>query len=227
MDTKFSAILAFVNDLNFYGHLFKPLRLYTLYLSKIQPENAKAIEQQVGIFREYCVRHRDDILNKANMDVIKFNDKIYIDLGAILIKADLTNTTLIWRHLECLSVLLDDETKCKEVLKNSTTPENEFIDNMMTKLDGVDVNTLMSNPNMIQSLISGTDHSNLDVNKLLGTVKGMITNMSNTASDPQTKESMSMLLNMTDMLGKMSSSDEFDPTQMMGQMTEMMSKLKS
>lgn len=131
--------------------------------------------------------------------------------------ADRDTTNTIWKYLLILSAYLSPSANVKKVLKETleTIPENEdseskFLEGIMKKLENkIDVkssdplelmNQVFSSgvlPDVIKELQEGMAKGDLDINKLMGEVSGM---MGNLTSGDSGFDPMSMI---TGMMGQM------------------------
>lgn len=195
----FKSINGFVKELdNLYGDEIRPLRLYSYLLSRTQLKNKKAVKKHVKVFRIFCDKNKREILEKSTGLVyskIIYSDKVYIDVQSIIDSADSETKNTIWQHLLCICAQLSPDSEAKNILKESfqsKTPENDFLKNIMGEVQSHITPGASSNPmqmignllqsntigNLISGMNDGVSSGKLDMKKLLGSVQGMITNLS-------------------------------------------------
>lgn len=207
----FKAISTFVTELsNIFGEKQRPLKLLSHLISKTTLNHFKVIERYATIFKDFCIVNRDAILTKDSKLIKKnrivYSERLYIDFTNIFKSADNDTKQVIWRHLLLISAHLDPESNAKQVIKSlvpSISPqqkfnesgdekEAEFVNNLMSKIEGVFGSTDASNVNpqeaimkvmqtglfsdIMSGLDSGLKDGSLDLQKLLGTVQGMVSN---------------------------------------------------
>lgn len=244
----FKAICSFVNDLSTeYGKRHKPLKLYSRLVSHTQITHDQAIRKHFVIFHDFCVANREILhLQDASKLVEKkllYSERVYIDMEHIFHIADAETTPIIWQHLLTISAIVDPAGKAKEFLrKNASNGKNEadFLADVISKVEKnvkPDANPMEAVSSIMQSGIftellsgmqGGLQNGKMDVNKLLGAVQGMVSNLSAQAGDdPEAKQAASMLGNVSSMIGNMANNrGNGAPPDMSGMMT-MMSTLMS
>jgi hypothetical protein len=126
--------------------------------------------------------------------------------------ADKENSPVIWQHLLTISALIDPDGKAKDVLlknKEDDKKEDDFLSDIISKVQqNVKPN---SNPmeafssilqsgvatDLISNMQGNLKSGKLDMKKLLGSVKGLITNLENQeGAEPEMKKAMGMLNNL-------------------------------
>lgn len=117
LDT-FRIIVDFVNELaDRFGSNSKPLLLYRRLVSRVTVGDATGIQRHLDAFQSFCVENRERILHRHGpLGVIKFSDRIFIDIDHCLRKADADDASTIWKYLLTISAILDPLGKAKDVL---------------------------------------------------------------------------------------------------------------
>ncbi len=177
----------------------------------------------------------------SNKAVIKYSEKVQINVRDIfnLIKDD-ENRQIAWKHLLYISALLDPAGKAKEMLK--TTPstsggnEAEFLTNLISKIEtGVNpeaspmetIGNIMSSgafTEIIGNMNSGLESGSLDLNKMMGIIQGMVTDMGKeTNGDPMADQTMGML---SGMIGNMNSGKPPNVAELMASLSTMQQPLR-
>lgn len=243
----FKAVCNFINDLESeYGKRHKPLKLYKRLINHTQIAHDNAIRKHLVVFHDFCIANRDALAvqdkTKLALKKLEYSERVYIDIDYVLHIADAETTPVIWRHLLTISALLDPTSKAKEILKKaaeegkSGVDETDFLTNIISKVEKSvkpDANPMEAVTSIMQSgilteMMSDLGSKKLDLSKLLGAVQGMVTTLSNQAGDdPEAKQAMGMLSNVTSMMGNMGNGGPPpDMSGMMQMMTSMMGNMK-
>jgi hypothetical protein len=214
MSNLFKSIKQFVSELNnIYGDDNRPLKLYSYLLDRTELKNRKAVKKHIKVFRIFCDKNKKEILDKSSTLVyskIIYSDKVYIDVQSILDSADADTKKAIWEHLLCICAKLSPNSEAKNILRESfksKTPENDFLKNIMGEVQsqispGASSNPMQMIGNLLQSntigkLVSGMNDGvssgKLDMKKLLGSVQGMISNLSEKLPDSNEMKKMKSL----------------------------------
>tara|TARA_B110000977_G_C10956281_1_gene446720 strand:- start:30 stop:866 length:837 start_codon:yes stop_codon:yes gene_type:complete len=196
----FKTITEFANDLlTIFAEEQHSLRLYCRLTEHTTFSHEKAILKHVEIFREFCVKNRDSILNKdyKNFKIgsVKYSDKVYIDFNKIfeLSIDDKETTNTIWDHIFIISAILDPESKTTDIVKSSNSNSNSnsnssenFLSDIISKVEeNIDensnpmdtINNIMSSgifTDLVNNMESKLNSGELDINSLLGSVKNMV-----------------------------------------------------
>lgn len=243
----FKAICNFVNDLeSAYGKRHKPLKLYKRLINHTQIAHDNAIRKHLTIFHDFCVANRDSLSgqdsSKLSQKKIEYSDRVLIDMELIFRISDSETLPIIWKHLLTISALIDPTGKAKEILKKSAEDgksghdETDFLTNIITKVEksvNPNANPMEAVSSIMQSgilteMMSDLGSKKLDLGKLLGAVQGMVSTLGNqVGDDPEAKQAMGMLNNVTSMMGNMGNNGAPpDMSGMMQMMTTMMSGMK-
>lgn len=243
----FKAICNFVNDLESeYGKRHKPLKLYKRLINHTQIAHDHAIRKHLTLFHDFCVTNRDSLAvqdtSKLVQKKIEYSDRVFIDMEFIFRVADAETSPIIWKHLLTISAILDPTGKAKEILKKAADDgkaghdETDFLTNIISKVEKnvkPDANPMEAVSSIMQSgifteMMSDLGSKKLDLGKLLGAVQGMVSTLSNQAGDdPEAKQAMGMLSNVTSMMGNMGNGGAPpDMSGMVQMMTTMMGGLK-
>ena len=217
----FKAICNFINDLeSVYGKKHKPLKLYKRLINHTQISHDQAIRKHIAIFYQFCSANQEALTTRDKTKLtstrLEYSERVFVDMGYILGVADSETTDVIWRHLLTISAILDPSGKAKEVLRKATAEgktgkeESDFLTNIISKVEKnvkPDSNPMEAISSMMQSgvfneMLSDLGSKKLDMSKLLGAVQGMVAGLGNQlGDDPEAKQALGMLTNMTGMLG--------------------------
>lgn len=235
MDTLkiFQCISLFVKELSdSYGKTHHPVALYNRLLEKTPVTNMLAIQKQVSIFYDFCKRNKESIMTKNKGQIqerIIFSKKIYIEIRDILNKSDAETEDIIWRHLLLISFHMFQTDDIKQIIKNisssssgesgETKSEENFISNFMTKIENQFKDKQFSDPmtattellqsglftEMVSTMNTEIQSGNLNIAKLLGSVQGMMGNISGEVNSSAQGSNMinNMMSNMMGMMGNM------------------------
>ncbi len=229
----FKAISDFINDLSEeYGKQLHSLALYSRLISKTTFNNKEPILKHINIFQRFCSINEKGILNnnisEFNSLLLKYTDKIYINLELIFKWSDNNVRTVILQHLQTIYALIDPSSKAKKILNESknknagkNTNEEDLINGLMNTIqNSVDPNevnspvdaiqNMMSNPsfmNTINNMTSSIDNGDIDPTKLMGLVQGMISQM---GSGEEIGEIGGMVNMVTGLMGGMGMSSNND-----------------
>lgn len=226
----FKSICNFVNDLGSeYGEKHKPLKLYQRLINKTQISHDQIIKKHIDVYYKFCLANRDTIYGKDSEKLVEnkiiYSKNVYIDMKYILSIADEENTVCIWKHLLTISAILDPTGKAKEILRQNVKDnkdsnfESNFLFDMINKVEKNikpgdnpmdSMSSIMSSNiigDLMQGVQGGVSSGKLDMGKLLGAVQGMVSSLNDQAGDdPESKQAMGMLNNMTSMIGNMQNS---------------------
>ena len=139
------AIKTFVHELNsVHGSDHKELRLYNHLLQKTEFHNKKSMKKHVKIFRNFCAKNRECIVEKSHEDmkfgVISYSNNVKIPIKQIIEKSDAETRSAVWEHLLCILALTNPSTDALNLIKKSlqqgspgsnTQNEQDFLGQMM------------------------------------------------------------------------------------------------
>jgi hypothetical protein len=204
MDTLkfFSKALNFVNELNkVYSDKYPNIRLYYKLMKKTPIGNSKAIERHCNLFVKYlndneeCIKNKS-LKNSTTVD-IKFDDKIFININECIQQAEKPTKEVIFKHLQLLLYITKPSDDLKAILTTTKTnskdelpkvEESKFIDNFINKIEkqfndkefndplSAAMNMMQSGlfSEIVQDMSEGVKTGSLDPQKLLGSVQGML-----------------------------------------------------
>lgn len=201
----FKSICNFIKDLDeSFGMNFKSLYLYSALIEKTGIIHEEPIKKHIHIFSEFCKLNENAIIEKdvaqINNPIIRYSERVYIDILEIFKKADNEEKDIVWKHLLALLALLHPSSQAKNLLKkqggqHKNGGEEEFLSNIIDKVGKhIDpaaaspaemMNNIMSSgvfQDVVNSMNSGLSDGNLDINKMLGSLQNMIGNLSSMAS---------------------------------------------
>jgi hypothetical protein len=195
----FSKAIIFVNELNkVFSDKYPNIRLYYKLMKKTPVGNTKAIEKHVQLLLEYININTEAIKNKSikqlqNKNII-FTDKIFLNLTECLNNTDKETRNTMFTHLQLLLYISNPNDELKTILqKTSSSPstkpeESKFIDDFIGKIESqfneqefkdplsAAMNMMQSGlfSEIIQNMNDGVKSGSLNPQKLLGSVQGML-----------------------------------------------------
>jgi len=223
----YQAISAFVSEANAVGgSTQKSLQLYNRLIQKTQISHVEAIKKHIDAFKKFCQDNQEALkeqeIVKLNTKVIEYSPRVYINVRLLLVNSK-ENASAIWQHIITIGAIVYPQAKLKKVLKekqeqqkesnkepifDGDTPEDDFLSNIMTKVESsVDPNTndpsaalgqimsggLMSD--LMGSMTSGMQDGSLDLSKLMGSLQKMVGKLQDTEDAPPEIKAMTGNLN--------------------------------
>jgi len=161
----FNAIASFVQDLDTsFGKKYKPVALFNRLISKTTLRDTISIQRHIDAFTLFFNNNPEYIdTKKINENTrIIYSDRVYLDIGHILSKADAEARTYIHQHLVTIYSLINVGTEkgreaveslkttatsstTKPVINVPDTSEGKFIQNTLEKItdqfNDIDENT--------------------------------------------------------------------------------------
>ena len=222
MNTKsaYTKILCFVKDLNdLVGTSRKPVALY-YHLLKKSMHSEQAIEKHVELFKNWLIANKQAVLSGKHSELVQnvieyTKDKVFVDVKDICSGESKANNAAIFDHLKIIYYLVDPDSsnEIKQALteKSPDTKEEEFIDNIKNKIEQNFNENQFDNPltatmsmlqsgiftDIIQGMTQGVDNGEMNIDKLLGSVKGLMGGL----GDEEQQEVNGMFNMVTGMLG--------------------------
>jgi hypothetical protein len=218
--TAYTKILCFVKDLNdLVGSKQKPVALY-YHLLKKSMSSDQTIEKHVNIFKNWLTENKEAVLagnfKQLQQDVIEYTkDKVFINVREICTGESKSNVSAIFDHLKIIYCIIDPEStsdiKQALVQKPAENKEEEFIDNIKNKIEQNFNDNEYDNPltatmsmlqsgiftDIIQGMTQGVDKGEMNIDKLLGSVKGLMGGL----GDDEQQEVNGMFSMVSGMLG--------------------------
>jgi len=224
----YQAISSFVSEANAVGgSTQKSLQLYNRLIQKTQISHVEAIKKHIDAFKKFCQDNQEALkeqeIDSLNTKVIEYSSRVYINVRLLLINSK-ENASAIWQHIITIGAIVYPQAKLKKVLKekqeqqkessskdlifDGDTPEDDFLSNIMTKVESsVDPNTsdpsaalgqimsggLMSD--LMGSMTSGMQDGSLDLGKLMGSLQKMVGKLQDTEDAPPEIKAMTGNLN--------------------------------
>jgi hypothetical protein len=213
----FHTICTFVKELKeLFGKEHHNIALYHRLLEKTPITNTTAINKHIAIFSEFLRKNVDCLLGKTTermWDKIIFSKKIYINIKEIMDATDVDTRETIWKYLLSIHfyVFQTEEVRSKlaELLSSkpgSNDNERQFIDNFMNKIEDKFKDKKFTDPmsatqdllksgvftEMVQNMNSELENGKIDIGRLLGTVQGMIGNLSDKVDESKTPDQKPM-----------------------------------
>jgi hypothetical protein len=196
----FSKALNFVNELNkVFSDKYPNIRLYYKLMKKTPVGNSRAIEKHCKLICSYLIKNEESIKNKSikmlDEEDIKFDEKIFINLTQCIKLADKNTREIIFKHLLLLLYIFKPSDDLKSLLTSSSSStnsekveESKFIDSFISKIESQFNDKEFKDPisaamNMMQSglfseivedMSQGVKNGSLDPQRLLGSVQGML-----------------------------------------------------
>lgn len=119
----FKAICNFIKDLNFaFGDRVPPLQLYAHLLDKTGLLNEEPIRKHVGLFQRFVDDKEEAILQQSvsllqDNPIIRYSDRVYINLNAIIQLSEPDDITTLWTHLLTITAILRPQGAAKDILR--------------------------------------------------------------------------------------------------------------
>ena len=235
---KFKAISNFVKELNeVFSKEHRPLKLYEHLLKNTTLEHEKIINKHIEAFKKFCVDNRDAIMNndikKITTSKIVYSNRVFINIHEIFKLADKETQNIIWKHLLTISALVDTMSKAKQILREQSendtnkTQEVDFLTNIISKVEeNVDsksnpmeaISSIMQSgvfTELIEGMGDGLQNGSLDINKLMGSLQGMLGKISQDDSGEggDTAQFMNMFQSMMSNMNNQSQQNTSDSEQ--------------
>ena len=222
----YQAISSFVSEANAVGgSTQKSLQLYNRLIQKTQISHTEAIKKHIVAFKKFCQDNQEALkeqeIDKLTTKVIEYSSRVYINFRLLLINSK-ENASAIWQHIITIGAIVYPQAKLKKVLQekqqrkelskeavfDGDSPEDDFLSNIMTKVESsVDPNTndpsaalgqimsggLMSD--LMGSMTSGKQDGSLDLGKLMGSLQKMVGKLQDTEDAPPEIRAMTGNLN--------------------------------
>ena len=232
----FKAISNFINDIaTVYGKKYKPVKKYRRIVNETQISQTTFIQRHITLFQEFCLANREAISakdhKKLQKDTILYpgKNKITVNMKTLFSIADSSTTPVIWKHLLTISALVDPAGNAKRILLESQTSSTESTDNknetdfltgliskveQNVKPDSKPEEMLGSILNsgiftdILQGMQGGVTSGQLNLQKLIGSVSGLVANLEDkVGDDPEAKQMMGMFSNLSSNLSGVVSGD--------------------
>ena len=222
----FKAIANFTQALSEeFGKKQHSLALYCRLINKTTLAHDAPIKKHISSFTSFCISNRDAITSKDHTklvdSIIKYSDKVFINMKNIFNLADSDTQSVIWSHLLTISALVDSSSNAKEILKSldilkecDSAEESDFLSKLMEKIEShVDPNatpmqamaSIMSSGilgDLIGGMNSGLSDGSLNLPKIMASVQKMITKMSSkTGNTKGGEDAMNMINGLMGMMG--------------------------
>lgn len=211
----FGSIVDFVCSLrDNYGDQFYELKLYSLLLENTGLIHEEQVEKHINIIENYLLLNREFLSGKEVDSLkgeIKFSEKVFIDLKAILQLACTENREIIWEHIYSLFALIFPDDPYLNKIISTTVSKSIKEDNLFQNMFEVIQKSIPQDANM-------TDGDNINPMKMMSTLLegDFMKNMMNTISssfapdangdnnNSQAPDFNNMLHSLTGMVGEIS-----------------------
>lgn len=198
----FNKIANFVKDLNgVFGDKQKSLALYNRLIEKTTIAHESAVKKHIECFTEFCSKNSDAIITqditKITEPNVQYSEKVYIDVKNLIAIGDKETIDAIWNHLLIIYNSVDPTSGAISILKSriskptvneSDTSEDQFINNLISKVESaIDPNKIENPMDAITSIMSsgiltdivggvqkGISDGSLDIGKLMGSMTGIL-----------------------------------------------------
>ena len=200
----FKCIVDFIHSLReMFGKQQHSLELYDLLMEKTGIVHQEPIKKHLQIFRNFVSENEIAILESCEEKMtqwrVDYSEKVYIDLKEIFQSSTIEDKNTIWQHLLTLLAVLVPTSNAKNVLKEQKNKqkqkknsEGDFLKNMIQKVEQHVDPSMASDPTQMMSGIlssglftelmndmnNGMSNGDLDLNQMMGSLQGMIGNMS-------------------------------------------------
>lgn len=201
----FKCIVDFVHSLReAYGKTHHCIELYALLLEKTGILHQEPLRKHIQLFYEFVSVNQTAILQK-NMQLMEkwdivYSDKVYIQLKEIFMNSDDDDKAVLWDHLLTLLAVLVPTSQAKNLLiskqkkkVDSNMTEDTFLTGLMEKVgshidpskssDPAEMMSGLMNSGLFNELVhdmnENVQNGNLDIGKMMGSLQGMLTNISN------------------------------------------------
>lgn len=201
----FKTIFCFIKELSdAFGAKQHSLLLYHRLMEKTSFMHTKAVQKHLALFRGFCVNNAEAIQSKnakvLRAGVIKYSDRVFIDMNKLFEMADKETVEVMWKHILAITAYLDPSSNAKKILKETMDEkktqgesgiEEEFLSGLIEKVESSinpeeikdplqAVNKIMTSGvfnDLMSNMQNGLSSGKLDLNKLMGTVQGMMGKM--------------------------------------------------
>lgn len=211
----FKCIGSFTNDLNdIFGSEQKSLLLYASLVENTDIIHAEPIRKHIRCFHDFVKSNEDAIMTK-NFDlckepIIRYSDKVFIDMADVFKRADASEKEVIWKHLGTILAVLDPQAKKmlleeqeKRKSKGEKGNEEEFLTNIFNKVGSqIDPSTANNPAEVINNLMSsgivtelfdnmnqGLTKGDLDLGKMFGSLQSMMGNLNTMVASASAQQS--------------------------------------
>jgi len=220
----FKAITNFINDLHTeFESRHKSITLYHRLLEKTGIMHTGPISKHIDCFRNFFNKNKEAMetrdATKFTETKVMYSDRVYVDIATVLKQSNSESKEIIWKHLLTIWGLIEPTSLAKQTLKEmlkNDDKESRFLTNIIDKVEQtVDPSKMSGNPmemisglmqsgvfnDLINGMQGGLTDGSLDMNKLMGSVQGMMTKLS---PDGQVPPEIANMMNMMGpMLSKM------------------------
>ena len=203
----FKAIADFVIDLDsVYGSKYKSVSLYKRLVSKMSIVNEEPIRKHIAVFAEFCASNSAALeagdLTALTQPLIKYSDRVFVQLDTIVAKADVETKSTILNHLLTINALVNSgDSKAIALLskigKRNTT--DDLISNIInTVSESIDPRTTQDPMSAVMGLVSS--------GKFTGMISSMAQGVANGSVNPE-----DMLKKVTSMYMQVTKDDKDAP----------------
>lgn len=210
MEEQYNAIKTFVFALKDTFKRNKQLALYHRLLEKRTNPDEDFMNKHISLFKKFLTTYKDYI--EGDLSVlpgnakITYSDNVFINMSLFIAKSDKETIDVIQQHLLTILALIDpNDMKALDILEtdlnklgiDTSSKEGEFIGNIFNKVqnsaqnmnDPMSLISEITNPNgVFGQLLGGLQNGEMDLSKMLGTMQGLLGNLSEMKSTHEIKE---------------------------------------
>lgn len=175
MDTQrftiFKAIVDFINDLDIvFGKQYKTVALYKRLVVKTTIIHEIPVNKHINTFKEFLENNIEALETKNNSKIlspiIKYSDRVFINIQTLLSKSDNETASAIWNHLLNINTLINPSEKSlvlfKESINSQSENDEDFIQDIInTVTDSIDPNSVSDPMSAAMSLINSGKLTNI------------------------------------------------------------------
>jgi translation elongation factor EF-Ts len=178
----FKAITDFVADLNVeFGETYKPVSLYNTLLTKTTLAHDKPVQKHIQLFKAFLDENAE-VLRNADTSlitngVIRYSDRVYIDLYSILNSGNSETAKAVIKHLATINACINPTENAMSLVKSLcvSDPNYDFITDIIStvteNIEGSDISDPMSTA---MSLLSSGKLTNIFENMRTRYVNGTL-----------------------------------------------------
>lgn len=230
----YKAIRNFIKALNeAFGADSMPLTLYNRLIDKTESDikNPKGIvffkRKNVKLFDDFLLKHKTHLINDkmhlSKKDIIKYSDRIFIDLPTFIKQSDDETLDVIKEHLLTIMSIVHPEDvqslqKLEDILGkaniNGDTKEGAFLGDILSSVKNSMENSDGQNPaaaitgllssGVVGKMFSGLQNGDMDMGQLFGSMQNLVGTLAQEMQQniPQPKTEKDLLNKKVEVLEK-------------------------
>lgn len=179
----FRAIADFIIDLDsVYGSKYKSVSLYRRLVSKMTVANEEPIRKHIAVFSQFCAANAAALesgdLSSLSQPLLKFSDRVFVQLDTILAKADAETTRTILTHLLTINALVHaGDSKALALLSSAgkRSPADDMISDIMrTVTESIDPGMSQDPLTAVMGLVSSGKFTSMISSMAQGVASGSV-----------------------------------------------------